>query len=367
MNSVLWVTNIPTPYAVGLWRHLNAMTNLQILCHAATEDNRHWTVNTEGLRIQFLNLRQIRMGYERRIYLGSFKVGLSTVRSRDAIFLDGWDSLVALQILVLAKICRKPAILSYWSTTHTHQHRRGPIATYRRLFMRCCDAVLTPGCLATDAARGILAGSNVLVRQGNASVDLDHWGLARKLRESISDTTGHTFVYVGQLIGRKNLELLITAFNQLGNDADRLTIVGDGPEKEKLSRLGASYDRVTFLGDLQGDHLLAAYADADTLVLPSIEEVWGLVVLEALAAGLHVVISDVCGAAGDIDHYESVFVFSSGSLSDLVRAMTSSRDQWTGPTNEDLRPPFEPCQMAQTILLVADELHQQQLLESPTA
>ncbi len=70
-------------------------------------------------------------------------------------------------------------------------------------------------------------------------------------------------------------------------------------------------------------------ATSQTLVLASTEEVWGLVVNEALAAGLHVVVSDRCGVARSVEGQLGVFL-TEPELPQLVTAMESSRAAWRG-------------------------------------
>lgn len=113
---------------------------------------------------------------------------------------------------------------------------------------------------------------------------------------------------------------------------DTLTLVGSGPLRQDLEAQcleeGVA-EAVSFAGSLDGDDLVAAYASAHTLVLPSTEEVWGLVVNEGLAAGLHAVVSDACGIAPSIAHMPGVMI-SRPTVDSIAEALTLSRTRWTG-------------------------------------
>ncbi|MGV9322680.1 glycosyltransferase family 4 protein [Streptomyces sp. NPDC003660] len=103
-------------------------------------------------------------------------------------------------------------------------------------------------------------------------------------------------LYVGRLDAQKNVARLLDALSLTHQDV-RLRIVGDG---ELRGRLESQADRlglrnVEFSGGLHGADLVKAYADADAFVLPSDREGMPLVVLEAMAAGLPVIATDVPG------------------------------------------------------------------------
>lgn len=105
-------------------------------------------------------------------------------------------------------------------------------------------------------------------------------------------------ITVGRLIPEKNFGDLLESFALLATDRDdiELQVVGDGPLAdqlhEKTSRLGLS-ERVEWLG--YRDDVRDLLADADLFVLPSVSEAYGIAMVEAMAAGLPVVGSDVGG------------------------------------------------------------------------
>jgi len=108
--------------------------------------------------------------------------------------------------------------------------------------------------------------------------------------------------FVGQLVTRKAVDVLLTAFASVANEFPdaRLVLMGSGPEDDTLrtqaQRLGVS-NRVKFTGAVSSSEIDARIAEARVLVLPSRFDGWGLVVNEALAAGVPVVVTDMCGAA----------------------------------------------------------------------
>jgi glycosyltransferase involved in cell wall biosynthesis len=95
------------------------------------------------------------------------------------------------------------------------------------------------------------------------------------------------FLYVGRVAVEKNLD----AFLKLDLPGSKV-VVGDGPARESLSRC---YPSARFLGRLDGAELAAAYASADAFVFPSLTDTYGLVLVEALAAGVPVAAFPVPG------------------------------------------------------------------------
>ena len=111
-----------------------------------------------------------------------------------------------------------------------------------------------------------------------------------------------TFLYVGRLVECKNIDVLLTAFvGEFSKDKHtQLVIVGDGELLVYYQKHYKQYDNICFVGKRYGDDLVTCYHEADVLVLPSSYEPWGLVVNEAMSAGLPVIVSDRVGAAHDL-------------------------------------------------------------------
>lgn len=102
-------------------------------------------------------------------------------------------------------------------------------------------------------------------------------------------------LFVGRLEAQKNVARLIDAL-ALVKEKVQLRIVGDGSLRPALEQRSAEAAlRVEFAGARHGGELLRAYAEADAFVLPSDREGMALVALEAMAAGLPVIATDVPG------------------------------------------------------------------------
>ncbi len=133
---------------------------------------------------------------------------------------------------------------------------------------------------------------------------------------------------VGSLIKRKGLDLLINALGMIKDEAWTLTIAGDGPEKEALiqqaEELGIS-EKITFAGFVEGENLRELYAKSQVFVLPTREDCFGLVTLEAMCAGLPVISSKyadgVLDLIGDGTTGLIVDLYDPGQLSDAIKTL----------------------------------------------
>lgn len=129
-----------------------------------------------------------------------------------------------------------------------------------------------------------------------------------------------SFIFVGQLIHRKGINLLVEAFKRLHyvDNEWRLTIVGSGPLKGTLQDI-PGVNVIEFKQPSEVAHLMR---QARFFVLPSFEEHWGLVVHEAALSGCAIITSDAVAAHEDLVDNRNGIVFKSGSLTSLFEALT---------------------------------------------
>lgn len=108
-------------------------------------------------------------------------------------------------------------------------------------------------------------------------------------------------ITVSRLVQKKNVKSLLEAwkFVEENDDTYSLVIVGDGPLADELKayKNNLGLKRVNFLGVTANEEIPKFLFEADAFVSPSLYESWGLVVNEAMAAGLPVLLSDKINAA----------------------------------------------------------------------
>lgn len=125
------------------------------------------------------------------------------------------------------------------------------------------------------------------------------------------------FAFMGRLVAWKAVDLLLQAARRVASTSDiELSILGDGSERPRLARdvqrLGLS-DRVTFHGFLPQTECAKVLSTSDALVLPSLYECGGAVVLEAMAMGLPVIATRWGGPADYLDEETGILIEPSSS------------------------------------------------------
>ncbi len=160
---------------------------------------------------------------------------------------------------------------------------------------------------------------------------------AEKRRES-SDVT---FLFCGQMIPRKGIDLLLASFARLVEEGIpvRLRLVGREAGLPKLLKSYSSCvtQRIQYAGFCAPADLPSEFAQADVFVIPSRHDGWGVVVNQALASGLPVLASDQVGAARDyVISGENGLLFPAGNEEALYLAMKqiATHREWIRPWGE---------------------------------
>ena len=176
--------------------------------------------------------------------------------------------------------------------SHEHGVSRLELAVLARLearHVRDCDRVITTSSYSSERITrfyGTDRGKVVVVPE---LIDLGSW--RRELAKAALSDGPPRILCVAHLYPRKGIDTLLRAFAHLQRRAV-LRIVGVGPEKEHLIHLVRDLgitDRVQFLGYLPFDALTAEYRNATIFALPTAQEGFGIVFLEAMASSLPVV------------------------------------------------------------------------------
>ena len=150
--------------------------------------------------------------------------------------------------------------------------------------------------LAEPSAQG---APGVVVALGLDTESYDKLPAPERVRARHPEIADRRIVlFLGRLHEKKGLDILAEAFGRDVAGRDDLHLVIAGPDDGVGSRLeewlrGAGIrDRTTLTGMIEGEEKLAAYAASEVFVLPSYSENFGLAVLEAMAAGVPVLVSD---------------------------------------------------------------------------
>ena len=152
-------------------------------------------------------------------------------------------------------------------------------------------------------------------------------GLGDQRASKSRSAPGTRFLFLGQLIPRKGIDLLLEAMKNVlaSYPGARLELAGTDRSNSgyarEAARLGIAH-AVEFSGMIEARHVGTVLRGCDVFVLPSRHDGWGVVLNEAASAGKPIIASDACGAA----HHLALpgvngFRFTSGSVQELTAAM----------------------------------------------
>lgn len=145
------------------------------------------------------------------------------------------------------------------------------------------------------------------------------------------------FIFVGQLIERKRVAMLLTALSRLELHSFQLDIIGVGPLEVELRQMADDLlpGCVRWLGRLPSTEVPSVIEQADCLVLPSRHDGWGAVVSEALMVGTPAICSNACGSADVVRASEMGGVFPNGDVTALSSLLLKALD--SGRVDRDTR------------------------------
>lgn len=158
-------------------------------------------------------------------------------------------------------------------------------------------------------------------------VDIEKFKFIPKERSENEDVR---FLFVGNINPIKGIYYLLEAFNEIEDENIKLTLVGKFLGNEDL--LAPYKEKSTFLGCVVKDSMPEIYANHDVLVFPSLGEGFGQVVLEAMACGLPVIVSENVGAVDSIEDGENGFIippFDIESIKDKVLWFNNNKKELT--------------------------------------
>jgi glycosyltransferase involved in cell wall biosynthesis len=137
----------------------------------------------------------------------------------------------------------------------------------------------------------------------------------QKFQPTAKENIKDYFLYVSRLVSYKRPDLIIEAFNQTGQ---KLKIIGAGPEKDKLQKMAKN--NIEFLGHISDSDMKKYYAEAKAFVFVA-EEDFGIVPVEAMAAGRPVIAYSVGGQAESVIDGKTGVLFHDQTVGCLVKTL----------------------------------------------
>ena len=233
---------------------------------------------------------------------------LNTLAPR-VVLVPGYYTLPGFAAAIWARLHRHCSVLMTESTAF--DHKRQPIREFLKshVIRTLFNWAVTGGKAHVryleqlDFPKDRIVGSydvvdNEAIRQGTRI------HRERRMEIPLSSTSPY-FLFVGRLAEEKNIGTLLRSWFLYREDGGTwpLVLAGDGPCRAELElqvAVSEFSEAVQFVGLKNTRELIPIYADAGCFVLPSSREPWGLVVNEAMAADLPVLVSRCCGCREDL-------------------------------------------------------------------
>lgn len=302
-RRILFLTVIPSPYQRQLFDRLSKaqVFDVRVLYYSIGAHDRQWEHPELSAFESVMPGTRLRwMGGS--AYLNPRVLSWMSEANADVVVVSDYSAPTA-QIAMRALGLRRNAWV-FWGEA-PGINRRGRIGSFLRAQLQAplasAKAIAAIGSRAVSAYEALFPGKMVF----NIPYFCD---LAPYQEEKRSSAPSHddsvNILFSGQLIARKGCDILLEAFSKVSprHPQARLTLLGGGPERSKLEGMipDALRDRVVFLGHRQPFELPDIFASAHVFCLPSRYDGWGVVINEAIGAGLPIVVSDSVGAGRDL-------------------------------------------------------------------
>ena len=367
---VVLLTNFIPPYRLPLYEALaRRVARFTVLVSTPVEGNRGWRPETGELDVRLQRTVSVRRawrhpaGFSDTTYV---HVPLDTFAQLRALDPDVIVSAeLGFRSLFSALYClRGRSKLVLWATLSDRTERgRGRLRLLlRRWLLRRADRVIVNGA----------SGERYLRRFGVPSDRLDHipYVASPSFRQAggrAETATGlRNLLFVGQLTERKGLLPFLRAIDAWSQSHPEreltFTIAGGGPQLAALQRAHVGHSiRLELVGEQDPGALPALFAQADAFVFPTLADEWGVVVNEALAAGLPILgsvhsqaVEELCeeGATGWLFDPED----ESSTIAAIDRALTATAPELRRMSDEgrrrsrDLTPDWAANRIAEAIL-----------------
>lgn len=308
MTRVLLALHRLGPYHLARLRALPPLLDVAVLETRAASQEYLWPEEVAGLRHRF-QLRGAR-DPECDPPQPLLDLQLTAVLQQcapEVVACVGWADPAYQRLQAICHRLRVPLVIV--SDSRQRDHARSATKEWlKRQLLRGYAAALVAG-RESRAYLELLGFPAAAIFQPWDVVDANFFAQAEQFRTSYPSTRSH-FLCVGRFIPEKNHTALLQAFGlyqQEGGGWD-LLLVGGGPLEGAIKAQLVSLPepaRCFMQHFLDPQALLRCYARAAALILPSVKDTWGLVVNEAMAAGLPCLVSSSCGCAVDLVDHET--------------------------------------------------------------
>ncbi len=291
-----------------MWEYYSKQDNLDFtIYYCAKKEDRLWNVeNASGVKEKFLNSISL---FNLHFNPGIFKI---IIKDYDLFVIGGYGYPTVMIAILMLSLLRKPWVLMLDGISPLNLNKeKWFVKVIKKFFMTKADAYFANGTVGkTDLENYEITPDKIFNQYMTVDVDYflkkqdnsEKFKKEIRFRYSINEDS-IVVIYVGRLVYEKGVQDLISAVKILSNKKIDLKhlIVGEGKFKNKLKDYAQDIkDIVIFTGHTEPSKIYKYYYASDIFVLPTYNDSWGLVVNEAMACGLPVIVTNAAGCSLDL-------------------------------------------------------------------
>lgn len=331
MKKILFLTNYASPYMVDFFNELGKFCEVTVLFTDRTQDQKHrsqqWFSQDKTVNFKSIQLNK-KLGFKSAcVYLDVLNY---LNRNYDAIVICGYGTPFTMPLAVEYLKFKK---IPFYMEIDGGLIKQDPWWKYhlKRHWLSMATYWFSSGKETTKYLLHYGADKNRIIGYPFSSLrkkDILQQVLSVEqkqiLRKQLGITENKVIVSVGQFVYRKGYDVLLKASVKLPKSIG-VYIIGDKPTPEYLKlQNDFSLTQVHFVGFQPKEELKKWYQAADAFVLPTREDVWGLVINEAMAQGLPVITTDKCVAGVElVENGVNGYIVPTNDAQALEKAITT--------------------------------------------
>lgn len=300
MKKILFITNIPVPYRIDFYNELGKHFDLTVIFEAKGASDQgikfNWNIDKiSNFRAIFLSQGDIK---EKKIDWSIFKY---LKEKYDEIIVTNYSYFTEMIAIIYLKILHIP----YYMETDGGVIRKENLIKklYKKFLISGAKGYFSPSEMSDKYLSFYGAKDNLIYRYSFTSMHQSAilnreltMSQKRHYKKKLNISEKIMILGVGQFIHRKGWDVLLNSSKNFDNNLG-VYIVGSEPIEEYVTiknKLGK--ENIHFEGFKNSDELREYYMAADLFVLPTREDIWGLVINEAMSYGLPIITTDHCVA-----------------------------------------------------------------------
>ena len=319
--KILAFADFPSPYRVEVFKGLAKEYDMLVVFDKMSDQNRNaaWFCKNTGLNSRSLLEEAGRMQFEKE---------LKQIKKYDLVLAYDYHIKNAIRLEIDCIKNKVPYIMNLDGAFIRKNFIKNII---KRYLVTHAAGYFASGNHAAEYFKYFGADENKIYYHPFTSLHADE-----VLKEPLSETEKTRYkkklgvdkskmvLTIGQFIHRKGFDVLLEAWNKEMDESCSLVIVGGGEEENQYRQYIADHNlkNVQLVGFKQKEEIFEYYKAADLFVLPTREDIWGLVINEAMACGLPVISTNMClGAVELIENGINGYIVPVNNSNELTEAM----------------------------------------------